>query len=223
MPTLLQSKEINRFLSIAEADLPPCEQRTIKQLEEKEFRDCIGFELYEQMQAALVDYSTTQQYVSQEYTAGQTVVYKGDVYQAVETTSTIPTNATGWKLADKFSIEAYNALWCDYLGEYLSWVILRSRLAFMRSPIKGGTITALFGSDYRPASDDSYSSLQKVVNIRIGIVFGNMDHWLNNYDSGEEFENYKGLEKKSCKDTGKCNCGNNCLVNKKRKTRMRVA
>lgn len=199
--TLLQASEIIKFVSIA-STFPPCDLKNIVKIEIKEFRDCLGSEFYKYLKSNLVDYSAAVNFESSTtYNEGDVVIYKGFLYKALEATNEIPVNCEKWVLAPKFNSDCLELLWCDYLGEYLSWCILKNRLPYIVIKIDGLGAQKNFSNNSKPADDKDIQHLARSIDRDISIAFENMDSFIKENPSC--YLLYKGLDEHACK---KCGC-----------------
>lgn len=229
MTTLLKSNDINVFVNIPDADLPPCDLKSILQVELREFRNCLGSLFYETLKKDQVDYSAATAYTAKEYQIGEVAIYQGTIYEATAASETLPTDVNNWTKAPKFGTQCYEDLWCLFLGEFLSWSVVRNRIPFLRAKISGQGINTHFGDHFNAASDKSYVTLQKAIDNNIAMAFENMDQWMRQHDDAETcFGQYKGIATDCCscgcseKNSG-CSCESSCVSAKKRKNKMRVA
>lgn len=181
---------------------PLCDIDSIYKVEKKEFRDCLGSEFYKYLKNDLEDYSTVKEFdPDKTYSEGSLAVYKGLIYKALEETNATPSDICFWKLADKFKTACINEFWCLYLGEYLSWCILKNRLPYISTQItKLGTQKKF--SDYsKAATDKEVDRLGYAIDRDIAISFENLDEHIKENPSC--FLLYKGLDKHGCTKCGK--------------------
>lgn len=185
----------------------PCDYRTIFNIEYSEFRSRLGLELYEDLKAALVDYSTATEYTGASTTVNGIVRFQGVYYKAKSTTTERPDNATYWLIAPKFEGDCtavYETLFCDFLAEYLALSVLMIQLPFVADSVHTEGVLEYAGQDYKSANQDGITRLQHAIKSKRELVFNNMNAYLIASDS-TCFDNYLGNLETGCGCTTKKN------------------
>lgn len=217
MRSLLSNRELIRYSGLGPT-FPECEVRQIRLVELAEFRNCLGIAMYNYLLAHVVDYSSTAQWASgTTYATNDLVVYKGDVYKAKQASTGVePPTYTHWGLAPKFDEACTEALWCDFLAEFLAYAVLNQRLPWISNQIKAEGVVVMRGNSFDPASDKGVRDLQAAVLGAKELAFDNLDWYLR-----DQFENnttcgpillYKPLDAGACSGCGqaKASCSGGC-------------
>lgn len=184
--------------------------RELYNIEYRQGRKTIGYDLWQRMITAQADYSGAEEYdPGRTYSAGETAKYKGWYYAAVtETTGAPPSNTAVWAEAPKFDpagdcAEEFEELWCTFLAPYLANLTLAQRLPYLHTQIKDIGVLNYGGDSYDTADETSYDRLIKALYRDAELIKGNMRHYLNAEAKAENpcFEGYAGAEKKDdCKN-----------------------
>lgn len=128
---------VERHSAVKKLSIEACSFNDIHGIEYSQARQCIGFDLWTSMLAAMADYSTVEEYESEtNYLEDDVVSYNGLFYIALQDTSTQPPFLGHWDLAPVFDQAdacgpKYEEFFCDHLVTYLANTILFKRLAFM--------------------------------------------------------------------------------------------
>lgn len=212
--TLLTRPEAVAFSELG-AKFPQCQLSDILQTEEWEFRNCLGWELYEKMLSALADYSGAKAWASQNYTVGAVVRHGGKYWASNRGgTNTEPlTENEYWSLAPKFDSQAecgceageekcgamYNEIWCRYLGRYLSLKLAKLTIPRIAVEATGtGVVRTQIGGAI-PADKNEIEFLLRGVEAQTVQVFENMMAWIKAQGRedcfGEFDENCKPVKK----------------------------
>jgi len=128
-----------RHSGVKKLTIEQCSFHDIHSIEYKQARQCIGFDLWTSMLAAMADYSGAVTWATGTSYPSDTVVnYKGLFYLAIEDTpqNAAPPNPAYWELAPVFDAEnscaeKYEEFFCDFLCPYLANTILLRRLPYM--------------------------------------------------------------------------------------------
>jgi len=188
----------------------PCSFRDLFQIEFREARNCLGVDFWNDIKAALADHSAEPAYESgTTYNAGDIVKFEGIYYEATTTTTAIPTVASDWEEAPKFTgacAEKYDDFYCDFLGPYLAFTVLSVRLPYLRNVATDIGVIQYEGNRYEPAEMKEYRSLQHAIDRDREIAWKNMVYELEENQKEETcFANYKGfLEDEECKEDDEC-------------------
>jgi len=141
---------------------PVCDFAQLYTFETAEARNCLGRDLYKAMVDDLAEYPTAGAYSNtMAYDIGDKVVYDGTIYVAIAVTvGSLPVDHTKWELAQRFTTECYNVLFCTVLATYLAWVTVRRRLPFINTKIGGTGLIKNKSSNFDAANEHDYNSLQ---------------------------------------------------------------
>lgn len=209
---ILTPQEIKKFLNL-DNDFPSCDVRDIRQVVDKEVRDCIGNSFWQVLEDDLADYSDAENYIpGDEYTEGTVVAYNGTYWIAKRDTSAeIGSKPTDdWGLAPKFSTECYETFWCWYLGEYLSWGVLKRRMPLIIFKFKATGVVKLAGVDFEAISSKDMTIIMGWIDSKISETMDNLDYYARNNNSTHCFDKYKGIGIGICSNCGcsegQCNC-----------------
>jgi hypothetical protein len=194
-----------------------CSLTSLFNIEFAEFKNCFGKRFYEDMQLDLVDYSSAAEYVSlQNYAAGDVVKYAGTCYIATIPTTAIPTTITDWELAKKFTKDCYNELWCHFLAEYLSLVVVKVRLPFLLLNLKPEGLVRFHGNSYENEQGKDKESdekrLSRALDGAILLLLNNIEEYVKDKkknDTDNCYANWKAeeCEETTCGDVPTCGCG----------------
>lgn len=205
--TIINPTEVIYFSNVR-LNFNPCTFREVFQIEYQEARTCLGIDFYNDLIAALADYSAAPAYeAGTSYLAGEVVRFKGIYYQALVDTSELPTVATEWEPAPKFTgacADQYNDFFCDFLAPYLAFTILAIRIPYVRTQATDLGIIEFSGMQYEPAEADQYQRLLHAIDRDRAMAWNNLVFHLEQ-DLSEDpcFANYKGFEENEC-DKGNC-------------------
>ena len=214
--TILKSSEIIEFLGL-DSSFPKCSLRSIFTTEYYEFTECLGTAFYDKLKEDMVKYDCIKYDNDKTYQEGDTVNWKGIVKIAIqETQGNLPDNIEFWEDAPKFKTPCYETLWCLFLGEYLSWQVLKTRLPFISNQITGnGVVKLAKDSKLTPADFKDLRCLDIAINREIEKTFKNMHHYMKHNNSGGCYGWYKGVATKCCGGCGcapvECTCEDSCL------------
>jgi len=211
--TICKPSDVIQFAPV-KLDFNPCTFRELYNIEIEQARKCFGG-LYDDMLAALADYSAAPAYVAgTSYNAGNIVSFTANsqrlYYEALVNTSAIPTLATDWKEAPRFTggcAESFDDLFCMYYGPYMAHTVLAMRMPYIYTRISDAGIVRYQDNNNTEADDKAYSRLQNAVFRDRDSIFKNFEAYMA-LDAQKEnlcFENYKGYVATSCGCGGTCN------------------
>lgn len=207
MKTLLLPDEVVNFTPIS-IQFPRCDLRTLYGIEFNEGLNCLGMHFYNELLGDLVDYSGVLPYAqATSYNTGDLVAYKGVIYTALEDSlqGIIPTTINKWEPAPKFNKECFEKLWCNHLGEYLSWVVIRNRLPFISTQVTAEGLVKKIGEHFEAASDKDFHTVQKAVIAQVDRAFTNMHAYIMANNGNHCYDKYKGIiEQSDCGDNVDC-------------------
>lgn len=216
MRTLL-SKQEAVIRSELGAKFPQCELSDILQTEEWEFRNCLGWDLYQDMLSALADYSKSPAWTSQSYSIGA-VVRNGGMFWISKRggTNTEPLIENDyWALAPKFDSSAvcgcdpeadvlcgemYNEIWCRYLARYLSLKLAKVTIPRIAISATGNGVVRSTASGMVPADEKEIKYLIQGIETQSIQVFDNMMAWIKREDREDCFGEFDA----ACKPVAKC-------------------
>jgi len=217
MQQTLLSKQEAVIRSELGPKFPQCELSDILQTEEWEFRNCLGWTLYENMLAALVDYSTEPEWTSQSYGIGAIVRHNGVFWVSKRGgTNTEPLIENGyWGLAPKFDSTAacgcdpnaevlcgvlYNEIWCRYLARYLSLKVAKVTIPRVAITVTGNGAVRSTANGMIPADKNEIQYLVQGIETQLIQTFENMMAWIRRTDRVDCFGEFDAL----CKPVTKC-------------------
>lgn len=189
---MLTPTEIINFLSLGR-EFPPCDLKKIKQMVKHEFRTCLGYPFYEYLMSHLIDYECNKYQRNTTYQIGNVVVFDSTYKIATEETTALPSDIRYWENAPKFDKKCLEILWCEYLGEYLSWSALIPQLPFLVTKIKHGTVVQLHGEGFSSASKDGLARLERSSKQMRAITYSNMDAFIKENNEEGCYDLYKGI------------------------------
>jgi len=205
MTTILKPYEVIHYTGISK-EFPPCTLRTIHGVEYYEFSNCLGSAFYQTLKDGLADYSDAEPYSNTEaYTIDDVVTYENIYYKAVQdSTGNIPSNVDYWVLAPRFQTECYEKVWCMYLAEYLSWMVIHNRLPFINTQVKGTGLVKLFGNSFKAADDRDFRTTDKAVLRSAEIAFNNLVNYTKKNNDDGCYDNFKPIAETCCSECGEC-------------------
>ena len=174
--------------------LAPCDVNDIRQVETTFARECLGEELYKSLVDGLADYSAATEWSGGTVAANTVKLYKGVYYKAKVNTTNEPTLKSDWELAQKFTAQANNDLWCNVLGRHLALLVLQSTLAPVSTPTTGMGNVKRKGTGFDAATESE--SLRKY-------------HWvsaqlLGSWDNLEAYLKANGFNYLTCTASTDC-------------------
>lgn len=199
----------NDVAKFANVKLPfnPCSFRELYSIEYAEARTCLGFDFWEQMIAALANYSDKPQYTSgTTYSIDDVAIFEGVAYQATKQTTNQPTVTSDWTPAPKFTGDCatnFDELFCNHLAPYLASRILALRLPFIWKKITDMGVLEYNGQQYESTNSDEYDRLLNAVHRDRSIAWANLQHYLANQNEEVCFQQYLGFKTDECE----CGCG----------------
>lgn len=218
--SLLTPREVI-FWSKVDANFPTCDLQNIFLILAKEFKDCLGKAFYDFLIENLADYTDAEHWDSdKDYVTGDTVVYEGVYYTAIENTNESPPMSSCWELAPKFTKDCLNDLWCNgFLAYYLSMLVVRDSIIPTTLNLGASGVVKRFGDKFETADYKEVSSLIKHHNNKIGQAFECLDAYLRDENDSGCFDLYKGNAIGCCGECGcvekKCCCKTDCVDSKK--------
>lgn len=197
--TLLRFSDIIFFTGLPK-EFPACEWRVIFGIEYFEFTNKLGYDFYLKLISELVDYSSVADYDStSNYTTGDFVKYSGIFYEAIDdSTGKSPNNTLYWKFAPRFATECYEILWCNFLGEYLSWCVVLDRLPLLANQIHQNGVVKLMSAVFEAADNKDFHVAMKSVSSKKDRCLFNLDNWMRTNNDEKCFDLYIGLIDNSC-------------------------
>ena len=217
MKTLCRPSDVIQY-SPVKLTFNPCEFRELYNIEQEQRRKCLGG-LYNDMVAALADYSTAVNYVSgTTYNEGDVVAFTTNLqrlyYVALVTTTALPTVATDWELAPRFTgncAETFEGVFCDYIGPYLAHTVVGNRMPYIYTKLTDVGVTQYQDANHAWADDKQYTRLQNAVFRDRDTVWKNFEEWMGEDAQKENdcLKNWKGYETKcgcKCGGVGCKNC-----------------
>jgi len=206
--TILQPYEVIELCDISDYT-PACTIKKIASIETKEFRECIGKELYAAMLADLIDYTGTQGYSgTANYVVDDLVMFSGFVYICIaNTTGNTPSNLNYWERAPKFTTDKYNDVWLSgFMGAYIAYAVLNATAAYRETQWTAQGLTVKQGNDFIAASSKSVDRLVSATNADIATNYANMVDFMKQNEAEWAFAT-KIIKPASC------GCGQGCASN----------
>lgn len=237
---LITNGEVIGFIPFLSTGFQVCNVAEAGAMIRAEFNDCLGMAFYDLLISQLNCYDYEKYNPETTYNEGDVVGYKGVIYVNVKpSTNVIPSQNDCWKLAPKFkegecvTVDEtigydkngepiiketevctcdYNDFFCDYLGPYLSYVILRNRLPIIRVRITNDGIMTSNSQSLTSASKDAYSTLRISIDDTISCLFDDMVRYMK--ENPECFGLFKGIATDCCGGCGcleeSCKCPDDC-------------
>jgi len=213
MQTLLQPFEV-LLITRFSPHIDPATVDDILSIETREFRNCIGKPFYTELKEDLVDYSGEPEYDNTEnYVIDDIVLFEGLYYICIANIDgELPTNTTYWKLAPKFTTDAFNELWnVGFLGRYLALNVLFMSASTWATPVKANGFVELDGDGYKTAGDKFVERGLGTIQRNINDALGNLSEWINDNNTNGIYNNATILIKPN---TCGCGCCKSCLERK---------
>jgi hypothetical protein len=167
-------------------------------VEEAVFNSCLGWEMYESLQADLEPLPSNFFTYNTQYQVGDKVVWQGVAYEALKLVTNIePTNdLVNWKMVQKFSTNANNVLWESYLRKLIAFGV--SRKAQTTSTIKATNLGLVrsFSESSNPASVDEISMVRNDQLETEKMIRENMIKFIERNE--ESFPDYAGFSNLDC-------------------------
>lgn len=198
--TLLTPNEVTEYTAVKLA-FNACTFREIFTIEHDQADRCLGVDFWEDLKAAVADYSAETTWVSgSTYNTGEVVKHRGIYWmaQADGITSQPATNNNDWEEAPKFDpagacAAKYQEAYSGFLAPYLAWTILEEQLPFIRRNITDRGVLEVDGDKYNTASETEMTSLKHAINRRRYLAWRNWRKWVTD-DANKDlacFANYK--------------------------------
>jgi len=215
IPIMLPDEVVN-FASIAK-EFPKCNIRTIKAIEFENLLECLGQKMYEAIMDDLVDYSAVILYSNTTaYVVGNIVCFDGLFYTNIsDVTGTAPPNKTFWVLSPKFGTACYETLFCQFLGEWIAWLVVQERIPFWFRQFQPEGLVKKMGKTFEGVDVQDFRVVQKAVYRNVERAFENIDNYIKlNFDN-TCYVDYKPLGVSGCCNTCGCNlalcsCDDDC-------------
>ena len=213
---IMLPSEVVEFASITK-EFPLCTIKTIRSIEFSNLLECLGQTLYDLITADLVDYSAVNLYDNTTaYVVGNVVCFKGLFYTNIlNVTGTAPPNKTYWVLSPKFTTPCYETLYCQFLGEWVAWMIVLERMPFWFRQFKAEGLVKLMGKGFEAADLKDFQTVQAAVFRNVERSFENMDNYIKLNSTNTCFTSYKPLGNSGCCTScgctlGLCVCSEDC-------------
>lgn len=178
-----------------------CSLRNVYNIELAVFRKNLCSEFREDLVNDLVDFSSVAEYSdTKAYSADDKVKFRGEYYTALKaTTGNRPTVTQFWTPSDHFKKDDYNELYNRHLAEYLALSVLKYQLPFIMTKVKNEGVLKFDGQVFKAVERTDEERLFDGVDTRRSLVFQNMDAYLIDNKTNDNFANYLGI-KGSCSD-----------------------
>ena len=215
--TILTKQDAKKYSNLGDG-FPSCQLTDIFQVEQKEFRVCLGTYLFYALRGYLVDYSDTQSWVfGSNYIVGDIVSNRGTYWVALGDNNTEPiTENQYWGLAPKFDDgtecgQLYNFLWCNYLARYLSLKVAILTAPRMTVKLTGEGAVRSTGNGIIPADANEIEKfLYRSFDVDSVQVFENMMAWINEQENDDCFGKFDcGVPVNNCKPCSENKAGCN--------------
>lgn len=211
LPTLLNAAEVVSFGgSQIDNSFPTYKIKNIHAVEFHAFSNHLGEAFQESLHGDLVDYSGTLEYaIASTYNMGDVVAFEGLYYKSLTDTNNSEAGTEPfWELAPKFTSDDNNVLWVNFLGKYLSYLVLDHQMSGDRVQHNGVGLITVQGQTFRPANDKEaegkHSSLRKDIRIAFDNLIGYLKKNASKYPTFSESGSIEGTDE-DCK----LNLGNN--------------
>lgn len=206
--TLLTNEQIKGFTCI---DISVCDPSCINRIEYNEFLHCLGLDFYDFLKSCLNPMDNDVCYEADTtYNEGDVVNYEGKFYTATKdgVLNRLPVDSRCWKPTSMFSKRCLDILWCNFMGEYISWQIVYDRLPFMYRSMDKGVLTKMLSQSKIGVEIEDLHTMMKAVLKAKETAFENMHSWMERASKLPDYDGcydlYKGLS--SCSCCGDCGC-----------------
>lgn len=214
--SILEEREILAFTGLP-STFPKCRISSIMATEFAEMNKCIGQAFYDKMKACVAKYDCEKYDNEKTYSENDTVVWNGVIKIALkENTGVIPDDVNGWGDAPKFKPECkcIETLWCNFLGPFIAWSVVRMNLPFMFRQFSANGIIKAIGSKFEAADIKDFHTVQAAVSREVEQSFLNLDMFIKANNQDGCYDLYKGIAKGCCGECGcldeVCGCEENC-------------
>lgn len=172
--------------------VPVCELQELYNIEFKEARRCLGFDLWSRMVDALASYDDAPEYTSgTTYAIGDVVKWRGEFSMATVETTAAPDIRSDWGPVPKFTGDAaafYDTLYCSFMGPYLSLTVIGERLPFIWSKVQSVGVVQYDGGEFKTVDTKAYDRLLSAIHRNRNNVFANMVYYIERVVDGKELE-----------------------------------
>lgn len=215
---VLQEWEVLAFTGLPK-EFPKCRIGSIFSTEYAEFVKCLGSAFYEHIKNCLAVYDCVPFDNTKAYEIGDVVAWNGVLKIAIKGgVGNLPDSREYWETAPRFKAdcECLEVIWCNFLGEYLAWAVVRDNLAFMFRNFSPQGIVKALGAKFEAVDLKDFHTIQAAVSREKEKAFINLDHYMQNNNKDGCFDLYKGIAKGCCGDCGcvpdVCGCEDNDCV-----------
>lgn len=166
----------------------------IRRKERRFAREFLGKDYYDLLIADLIDYTGTAEYDSETtYSEGDNVLYFGTILQSKKNgnnTNPCDDDGTNWEIAPKFNSACYNALWLDYLREYLALYIAAEVIDYTTFPIgnKGVLEFVEDQSGMKTAGTHGFQGMKKKLLNDADEALENLKDYLRDYEGDCDYD-----------------------------------
>lgn len=186
--TLLTPEDV-RELSGFDPNVEICQVSEIYNIEYRNARGCLGYDLWVRMIEAKADYSSAEEYEADTtYNANDVVIFRGVYRMANKTTNNVPTLADDWDLAPKFDgdgKELFEEIYSQFVGPYLALTILAFRLPFVWTRIESTGVVMYNGAEMKSADSDGYDRLLGAIHRDRNDVLANLNFYVDRILDGK--------------------------------------
>lgn len=199
--------DVVQFSSL-KLDFSLCTFRELYRIEYSEATACIGFAFWQSMVNALADHSTAPMYSSgTTYEAGTVVKFQGKYRQATKQTAALPSVATDWTDAPRFTgtcAETYDDFFCTFYAPYLAHVVIQRKASYIITQL-GDRGIEYGGKSYTATDEKLIKSLYQSINRDKSEAWANLCHFmsLEESENNECFSDWHGYQESTCG----CGCG----------------
>lgn len=181
--TLLNKEEVFYYSGKTRASLNAAvASQQIQDVERATFLKYLGMDLYYDLIADKIDYSSTAMFsLSTAYTTGNLVKYLGIIYKATaSSTGVVPEmDSDKWTQAPKFTNTCFEALWLE-IRRWLCLTVVNNVLPSVAVQLDDRGLTMRSGQDFEPARIREHDMYVQGLNQDINLCWGNFIEWLNN-------------------------------------------
>ena len=187
-------------------NLSVCNLEDIEAIVRCEFKDCLGKAFLKYLNENLTDFEKAVEYdPDTNYIVGDIVIYDCVYYEVIKEVIGIdPENSDCYCLADKFTEECLNDLWCKgSLARYLSYLVVRESIVPATGQLTNQGAVRRKGEGFEPLSDRAMERLIAHWSKKAQREFEMIHDYMKDNKECGCYDLYKGLAIKCC---GKCGC-----------------
>lgn len=203
----MTAADVVQFSSL-KLDFSLCTLREMYRIEYSEATACIGYDFWQSMVTALADHSTATIYeAGTTYPVNTVVKFQGKYRQATKETSALPSVATDWTDAPRFTgdcADAYDDFFCTFYAPYMAHVVISRKASYIVTQLSDRGVE-YGGKSYSATDEKLIQSLYRAIHRDKAEAWANLLHFmsLDTTKDNECFNDWPGYNEDECS----CGCG----------------